>query len=154
MSSESDLPIDDVEDSEVEFVDPAPVTWACLFVAGAFDPNILSELLGVEGRMRRKGDVLGALIAREDSWHFSTPHQHSVDWPSAVEQILVLVRPHAERLRNLQRQYRLQIKLDLCAEMYGDARTPLGWLPPKTIAELANLGAGIDIDLYLGSRGD
>jgi hypothetical protein len=138
----------------IEFIDPAPVTWACLFVVGSFDPDELTELLGVGAKTRRAGDKIGRLTASEESWHFSTPKQSSVDWPAAIEQVLAVVRPHEKELRAYKQKHGLRIRLDLCAEMYDNARTPLGGVSPETIAELARLDAGIDIDLYTGCSHD
>lgn len=135
----------------VEFLDPAPTIWACFFVSGSFDPMQVSQLLGVEGKIRRAGDRVGALTAREDSWHFSTARRQSVDWSSAVQEVLGLIRPHAAELRQLCLTKGVVFRVDLCAEIYDNSRTPIGTIDRAVIAELADLGAGIDIDLYTGS---
>jgi hypothetical protein len=71
MSSNDESP-DQIE--TVEILNPPPTIWACLFVAGSFDPSELSRLLGVEAKVRRAGDRLGTskLFASADSWHLST----------------------------------------------------------------------------------
>ena len=67
-----------------------PRIWACLAVAGEFNPAELTNLLGVDARTRRKGEVNRGRRSDFDSWHYSTEAAQSVDWPSHLEQVLAL----------------------------------------------------------------
>jgi hypothetical protein len=78
--------------------------------------------------------------------------KESVEWAEVIEGVLALVRPTKDALRSFARKDHLRIEMHVCAEVYGEALAPIGPISEAVVAELTELGVGIDIDLYTGSH--
>jgi hypothetical protein len=128
--------------------DEAPEIHACLAVEGTFDPDELSTLLGVKPDTEgRAGEKLRNGKSRErDSWHYRTKREHDWDWPRHLESVLAIVRPHAAAFREFCDAHQADREVHLVAYMTG--ATPIGAVGRDAIRELAEIGCGIDIDLY------
>ena len=126
----------------------APEIHACLAVEGRFDPDELSALLGVQpDASGRAGEPLRSGKVRErDSWHYKTDRERDWDWPRHLESVLAVVRPHAAAFRSFCETHQADAEVHLVAYMNGG--TPIGALSREAIRELAEVGCGIDIDLY------
>ena len=120
---------------------------ACLAVTGSFDPDELTRLLGEPTRTARAGQIPrpGAAPYRSDTWHLETEPSGS-GWSTKVEEILGRVRPNAAAFRAVCETHGLQPSIHLVAYVAG-ATWPDG-LSAETVREIADLGCGIDVDLY------
>ena len=129
-----------------------PEVKAKLVVWGRFEPLEVSELLGVEGSVRRHTDLRRdgmPWTRQQDAWAFKTQPELTVDWPAHIEQVLSLVRPVKAEFRKYCQRYELEGEIGLVATMSGFA--PIGTLSRSAIQEIAELGFGVDIDLYIAS---
>jgi hypothetical protein len=136
----------DTEDEFPEISDLLPEVYVCLGMSGTFDPQVICDLLGVEAKIYRAGDPLPRGPRELDGLHYSTPRERTYDLPAHVEQILGVIRPHADRFNELRTDLNLDVSIHIVVWM--DERSPIGSLSASTVAEIASIGAAIDIDLY------
>jgi ABC-type protease/lipase transport system fused ATPase/permease subunit len=115
-----------------------PQVHARLKVSGALQSEALSELFGVEGNSY-PGSALATV------WEFSTAPEW-IDLASHLEAILGLVRPHFQDFRRLIVDQSLDVELQLSVLMAGN-EVPAGYLDAIRVAELAAMGASLDIHL-------
>jgi hypothetical protein len=116
-----------------------PEVRATLKVAGALQPEELSELLGVQGKSYQ-----GPALTRV--WEFSTTRERTIDAASHLEAILAVVRPHFREFRGLIFDKSLDVDLKLSIQLAA-GESPTGYIDAIRIAELAAMGAGLDIQL-------
>ncbi len=130
-----------------------PEISACLLVCGSFDPRELSLLLGVDAASDRAGEMRRNGVAREeDSWHYRTDKTRSFDWPDHLETVLGIVRPHLGDFLAFCDTRSLYREIHLVSTMTDG--TPIGSFTAEQVADLAQLGCALDIDLYVASDHD
>jgi hypothetical protein len=116
-----------------------PEVRATLKVSGALRSKELSELLGVPGTSH-PGSALTTV------WEFSTAPELTVEVASHLETILAIVRPHLQDFRRLILEKSLDVELQLSILMAG-GEVPTGYVDAIRVAELASMGASLDIHL-------
>jgi hypothetical protein len=116
-----------------------PEVHARLRVSGALEPQALSELFGVEGRSH-PGPALTTV------WKYLTAPERTIDVASHIEAILAMVRPHFQEFRRMIVDRSLDIELQVSVLMAGN-EVPTGSLDAIRVAELAAMGASLDIHL-------
>ena len=130
-----------------DFTD-APWVYACLQVAGEFDPDALDALLGVEAKKHRKGDPQrfrkGPAFWKRGTWHYSTVRVHDWDWSVQLQLILDMVQPQKAKFIEVTRDLEVFVHLVAAATV----STPFGTISPEALAGLAEIGCSLDMDLY------
>ena len=116
-----------------------PEVRATLKVTGALQPEELSELLGVLGK-----SYPGPALTKV--WEYSTTRERTIDAASHLETILAVVRPHFQEFRGLIIDESLDVDLQLSVQL-ASGESPTGYVDAIRIAELAAMGAGLDIQL-------
>ena len=141
-----------VDDADVS--SGLPLVSASLGVFGAFEPDELSDLLGVEGKMARRGDARpGGRIEGEDSWTFRTAEEPSFDWEGHLRRALAATEGREEQFARFCDDRQLERQVALIAKMAapppeGTADAPIGTISSDLVKRLASLGCALDIDLY------
>lgn len=128
--------------------DILPNLHACLCVRGDFDPTDLTDPFGVEARTRAKGQPVdgGLKVAKMAQWHYSTVEERTIDLPAHIESVLAIVRPHLQRFNELRGELGFTVEVHLVIWMVDQA--PIGDIEASALAEMAEFGALLDIDLY------
>ena len=121
------------------FTAELPEVRATLIVSGALRSEALSELLGVQSTSY-PGSALTTV------WEFSTAPELTIEVASHLETILAIARPHLSDFRRLLLQQSLDVELQLSILMAGE-EVPTGYVDAIRIAELASMGASLDIHL-------
>ena len=116
-----------------------PEVQARLRVSGAVDPQALSQLFAVGGHSH-PGPALTTV------WEYSTAPERTVDIASHIEAILEMVRPHFQEFRGMIVDRSLDVELQVSVLMAGN-EVPTGSLDAIRVAELAAMGASLDIHL-------
>lgn len=116
-----------------------PEVHATLKVSGALHPRSLTELFGVEGTSH-PGPAVTTV------WEFSTVPERTIEVASHLETILSIVRPHLPAFRRLILAQSLDVELQLSVLMAG-GEIPTGYIDAIRVAELASMGASLDIHL-------
>jgi hypothetical protein len=123
---------------------------AALTLTGAFDPVEISRRLGLAPtKVARRDERIGksALQYKCDIWSISTGKRESLALEEQVREILAQVGTSAHAIRSARDE--LSISVELACAVYVEGQAPSMTLGPETIAQLAELGAGVDIDLYV-----
>ena len=79
-------------------------------------------------------------------WEYSTTRERTIDAASHLETILAVVRPHFLEFRGLIVAQSLDVDLQLSVQL-ATGEPPTGYVDAIRIAELAAMGAGLDIQL-------
>ncbi len=116
-----------------------PEVRATLKVTGALQPEELSELLGVQG-----DSYQGPALTRV--WEYSITRGRTIDAASHLETILAVVSQHFQEFRGLIIDKSLDVDLQLLVQLAA-GESPTGYVDAIRIAELAAMGAGLDIQL-------
>jgi Domain of unknown function (DUF4279) len=79
-------------------------------------------------------------------WEYSTTRERTIAAASHLETILAMVRPHFQEFRRLIIDKSLDVDLQLSVQLAA-GESPAGYVDAIRIAELAAMGAGLDIQL-------
>jgi hypothetical protein len=123
---------------------------AALTLTGTFNPTEISRRLGLSpSKTARCGERIGksALRYKFDLWSISTDKRDSLALEEQVREILARVGTSANSIRMVRDE--LSIYVELACAVYVQGQAPSMTLSPETVAQLAELGAGVDIDLYV-----
>jgi len=77
---------------------------------------------------------------------FSTVPERTIEVASHLETTLAIVRPHFPEFRRLMLEQSLDVELQLSVLMAG-GEVPTGYVDAIRVAELASMGASLDIHL-------
>jgi len=148
------MTVHDDEDRFPEKSDILPNVRACLSASGDFDPVVLDDLFGVKARSHKAGDRIsgGRRIAQTSLWHYSTPEERTVDLPAHIDSVLSVVRPHVTRFNELRRKLGFDVEFHIVAWIVEQA--PIGTVDTSALAEMAAIGASLNIDLYTETAED
>ncbi len=121
-----------------------------------FNPDEVTISLGVQPtRTWRQGDPRGKTLLRHksDGWELSTGYEeldeeNSIDMIKQIRSIFGRLQPHTSKLKEMCA--RLKVDARVCCVMHieGDDR-PAIYFDRDIVKWLAELGADIDIDLYV-----
>ena len=117
-----------------------------------FDPNSITDtLLITPTRIWFKGDIIrGDLIRKETCWELATEYEESLDINDQIDQVKKLIQIQQEEIVKLIRQYNLECKLEVIINIENNEK-PAIYLNKETVKFVYDLGAEIDIDLYIYS---
>lgn len=115
-----------------------------------FDPSRITRDLGIKPSktwQRGQSTVPGALIKhRENGWAFDSKLPKSATIERHAENILAALAPAWEKITSLSKIY--YVELSCAVYSFGGDRPELGF-EKQIIKQLAEIGARIDIDLYI-----
>jgi hypothetical protein len=127
-----------------------PIISTTLRVMGNFEPELLTAELGIDPtRYWRKGDPRGGspvLRFAEDGWALQVNKRPSLHLEEELSVALALLRPRAARFKDALRMRSLRAQLCFGVEVDG-LQYPSISLRAEEIAEVADLGVSIDIDI-------
>ena len=139
----------------------SPETRARLIIAGEFDPDVLTDRLGIApDRTMRKGDSWWPprpeLLAENDAWYSNWCSGLSEANAFVVEDyISALIDefwPRRDTIAELQAELELELEVAVSVRVYGpEFATPSVHLSQRTLRRIGALGADVDIDLYVFS---
>jgi hypothetical protein len=98
---------------------------------------------------RREGDrVGGSLVRRKHSgWRCSLPRRESLDLSKEVKALLAEMSPFSDAIR--QECERQRLSSELACVLHVGSPTPAAHFDLETLKVIVELGAAIDLDLYL-----
>jgi hypothetical protein len=116
-------------------------------VDGVCDEEVFGCLGEMPAKIWKKGDNIGRTILkrRSDGWRLSSNLPENMPFASHIENILSRVHP---RRNCLTVPGITRIRLIAVMEIYNDDRPPL-CVSSSAIAQLAELGAALDVDIYV-----
>lgn len=111
------------------------------------EPERVSELLSMKPtRSWRAGEAVPrtAMRRKESAWVLDSPLEDHVDIQPHIQWLLDVLPLSLDSLAALTPGWRCTV---FCA-VYANSERPAISLEPMHVARIANLGAGLDIDLY------
>jgi hypothetical protein len=117
-------------------------------------PNEMSERLGLDPtKTWRRGDVLreGQKPQADHHWVLTMAPRRSWSFDEPLEELLASITQHAVELRELVR--RDGVTAQVCLVGYLFDSSPGVTLSSDTLATLADLGVGVNMDLYVMEEG-
>jgi hypothetical protein len=134
-----------------------------------WDPAEVSRRLGVEAtEAHRRNDLMpGGRRRRRTHWHWGASETEDNDWQDLLEPVLAQSRSRARQLEGVRRDLHLTAGLMIVVRMLpektfagrGDedawgVPTPASQLTAEHIRDMANLGLGVEIDMYVSTPDD
>ena len=122
-----------------------------LLLTGEFDPEEITRRVGVQPSFTcRRGDPVSkrsTMRQKFDGWRFSTGEEDSFDLGARIRGLLDLLHGRAADFSAVCKDLSLDAEIECVVYMYG-AQGPALSIDSRTVAEIAEYGASIDIDLY------
>ncbi|WP_345453898.1 DUF4279 domain-containing protein [Deinococcus aluminii] len=122
-----------------------------LSIRGDFDPLAFSVTVGLSGdwTMRRGEHNPARGVPRCDAWAIEVAERHSYDVEAMVEELLMRLTGHEDRIAATVRAWDLDASLIIVAYWnIEESSSPALGLSTEQMACLARLGAVLDVDLY------
>lgn len=123
---------------------------ALTFTGAGFDPDGVTATLGLEPTETwRFGDrILNTRLKREhDGWSLSTGRKKEIELENQVRSILEKVQSRLNKVKSVSDEHDLDV--ELACVVYVADETPSMHLDSEVVELMAELGAEIDIDLYV-----
>lgn len=121
-------------------------------LTGAFDPARVSSVTGFNAsKTWRVGDLIstkGERTYKIDGWMCATEYEPCVDIEAPLERLLAQLRPVHGVLMDVVRQYGFEVEVSIAIKVIND-EFPATTIACARVAEIADFGAGIDIDIIL-----
>jgi hypothetical protein len=139
-------------------VDPRIFSAFSVVGGGAFDPDEISSVVGVSPtRSWRVGDRRsrnGVELTAETTsgWRFELGPKVSVELPALVEELLSHFSNHGPGLREIVT--RTGAAVEVSVHVYMADQAPIGFFELPLLRRLVDLGANLDIDLYVVEEPD
>lgn len=115
-----------------------------------FDPEDATRRIGLEPtKTWRRGDqVQKTLIRRKHSgWQWSLPSEESLDLGRQVASLLERLAPYAAAITEVREE--LDLDAEISCAIYIEGQAPGVHFDRSTLALADQLGAEIDIDIYV-----
>ena len=116
-----------------------------------FDPDVITRKLQIAPtKTWRLGDPIQETILRHkhDGWSISSDLSDTDDLEDHMRALLKLIYPRRKQLEQLRRQYKLEAEF-ACAIYTYDGSRPAIHFDSEIVRQVAELGAEIDIDLFI-----
>ena len=121
-------------------------------LTGTFDPAVVSAATGLDAtKVWRIGDQMslrGNRTYKFDGWMRSTEYEACADIEVPLEKLLEQLRPAHSVFVDLIREHGLEAEVTIAIEI-TDNVVPATTIASARIAEIAAMGAGLDIDIIL-----
>lgn len=114
-----------------------------------FAPESVTREVGISPtKTWRVGDLLEKTAAtrKDDGWVFALPYRHTYDMEGLLEELLNAIDPYKNRIIEVANRFALHREVSFGVYIIGQ-ETPACWFAADTLRRLAELGAGLDIDL-------
>lgn len=116
-------------------------------------PEEITEALGVEcSKSWRKGDKRAntVIVEKHNGWLLDSALPRSAPLESHIDSLLKRLSPHVEKIKKLSRND----DVELSCVVYASSPPPLNF-PKPMIHQLGEMGASLDVDLYvMGEKSD
>ncbi|HZW07049.1 MAG TPA: DUF4279 domain-containing protein [Phycisphaerales bacterium] len=95
------------------------------------------------------GDAVrpGGITRKNTGWRFVLPSEAAYDMDLHLRQLLDLIEPHKTHIAEAVEQLKLTILISITVYMRDE--TPAAWFSAATLRRVVELGADLDIDMYL-----
>src|SRR5947207_9065115 len=126
------------------------ISAALTLTGSGYDPDEITQQVGVTPTDTwRLGERIQntALRHKHDGWSFSTGLQESFDLSQQVRTLLDQLQPYFAALTNCCRRWSLEAEIE-CV-IYAEGQIPAIHFDPDDVKRIAELGAEIDVDLYV-----
>jgi hypothetical protein len=121
-------------------------------LTGNFDPTRVSAATGLEAtKVWRVGEPIsskGHRVYQFDGWMRATEYETSTDIEVPLAKLLQQLRPARSIFMDLIQAQGLEAEITIAIEISND-EIPATTLAAARVAEIASLGAGLDIDIIL-----
>jgi pyruvate formate-lyase activating enzyme-like uncharacterized protein len=112
------------------------------------EPDQISEILGIQPtKAWKKGELIGKSILRrkQNGWELKIQIPDSEDLDEHITELLKKLSPAWEKVINLNQLYYAEIS---CVVYSYEAQGPGLHLDKKTLKQMAELNAEVDLDYY------
>ncbi len=116
-------------------------------VSQTYTPETITKVIGLESdRQWHAGDLRGQtiIVEKENGWVLHSGLPKEVDLDSHLERILDVLEPSKDAIRSLT----MSATVELSVVIYSPDRPAL-YFDPSVIHRIEELGAGLDIDIYI-----
>lgn len=114
------------------------------------DPRTITSAVQLEpSQTWRKGDVIGnsTMRQKQDGWRIATERRDAIDLGGELDVLLKRIKSHVGQLREVCDRFKLAAEFECIVHVTGDV--PSMHFTNDAIETISELGAAVDIDLYL-----
>ncbi|CAM2813992.1 DUF4279 domain-containing protein [Paenibacillus sediminis] len=118
-----------------------------------FNPQIITDQLNIQPHMSwQKGDSVEgkSTVRNKTCWRFSTGYQESLDINDQLSVIIERFQGESEKLIELIKAHNLEILVSIVINIEENQKPAMNF-NKETISFIHQIGAEVDIDLYIYS---